>query len=193
MPPIVHDFDWPDRFVVGTVGQPGERTFYLQARAGSRVVSVAIEKQQSAVLADKVDEILDELLETDGNPFNIPRQAAVELLDRDPLDVPVIEEFRAGGMGLGWDPSTAQVVIEVLAILSAEQVEALEAGADDLDGLASIEPDEIFIVRIPVGTARAFTHRAREVVAAGRPICPLCEEPMDSVDDHRCDFSNGFP
>ena len=58
MAPIVHGFDWPDRLVVGTVGQPGERTFYLQARAGKQLVSVAMEKQQSAALADGIDALL---------------------------------------------------------------------------------------------------------------------------------------
>ena len=61
MATIVHGFDWPDRFVVGTVGSPGARTFYLQARAGRELVSVAVEKEQSAVLADRLDEVLDEL------------------------------------------------------------------------------------------------------------------------------------
>src|SRR5690625_5829878 len=54
----VHSFDWPDRFVVGTVGPPGSRTFYLQARTGQRVVSVALEKEQTAALAEKIDEVL---------------------------------------------------------------------------------------------------------------------------------------
>ena len=40
MPSIVHGFDWPDRLVVGTIGRPGERAFYLQARSGKRVTSV---------------------------------------------------------------------------------------------------------------------------------------------------------
>ena len=57
MPPIVHGFDWPDRLVIGTVGQPGERTFYLQARAGKQLVSVSMEKQQSAALAERIEEI----------------------------------------------------------------------------------------------------------------------------------------
>jgi len=62
MPTRVHDFDWPDRIVVGTIGRPGERTFYLQVRSGTRTVSIALEKQQSALLAEKIDEILDQLL-----------------------------------------------------------------------------------------------------------------------------------
>ena len=62
MAPVVHEFDPPERFVAGTVGPPGQRTFFLQARAGARVVSVALEKQQVAVLAERIDELLDEVM-----------------------------------------------------------------------------------------------------------------------------------
>ena len=62
MPRQVFDYDPPDRFVAGTVGEPGQRTFFLQARGGGRVTSVALEKQQVAVLAERVDELLDEVL-----------------------------------------------------------------------------------------------------------------------------------
>ena len=66
MQPQVFDYDPPDRFVAGTVGEPGHRTFYLQASGGGRVTSVALEKLQVAALAERVDEILDELLRLSG-------------------------------------------------------------------------------------------------------------------------------
>ena len=72
MPTTVHEFDWPDRVVVGTVGVPGQRTFYLQVRTGKQIVSIALEKLQSAQLAEKIDEILDQLMTVDGNPFHVP-------------------------------------------------------------------------------------------------------------------------
>jgi len=170
MPTIVHGFDWPDRFVVGTVGHPGSRSFYLQARTGVRVVSVALEKEQSAVLAHGVEEILDELMAAEGNPFSIPAATPVELVDNDPLDQPVEPEFRAGVMRLGWDPTTAQVVVEAYPIDDSD---------DDIDPDGEHEPAESLEVRIPVGTARAFAKRTLEVVGAGRPLCPFCGAPMD--------------
>lgn len=185
MATIVHGFDWPDRLVVGTVGQPGERTFFIQARAGKQLVSVAIEKQQSAALAERIEEILDELMTEDGNPFSVPALTPAGLVDNDPLEQPVEEEFRAGAMGLGWDPSTAQIVIEAFPIL---EVDVDEFETDDV---IEVEPAEVLVVRIPVGTARAFAKRTREVVGAGRPICPLCSVPMDS-DDHICELPDGF-
>lgn len=182
MPPIVHGFDWPDRLVVGTVGQPGSRTFFLQARSGAQLISVALEKEQSAALAERIEEVLDELMTEDGNPFSVPALTPEGLVDNDPLEQPVEEQFRAGAMGLGWDPSTAQIVIEAFPYVE-EAVEAFDP--------VEMEPEEVLLVRIPVGAARAFAKRTREVVGAGRPICPLCSVPMDS-EDHVCTLPDGF-
>jgi uncharacterized repeat protein (TIGR03847 family) len=175
MPTLVHTFDWPDRVVVGTVGRPGSRTFYLQVRSGSRTVSVALEKEQSSLLADKVDEMLDELMVNDGNRFSVPTSTPVELVDNEPLEQPVEEQFRAGALGLGWDPSTAQIVVESYPLVVTDDDE----GEFPFDDEIVVEPAEMVVVRMPVGTARAFAKRTREVVGAGRPLCPLCGTPMD--------------
>ncbi|WP_104081708.1 DUF3090 domain-containing protein [Cryobacterium sp. Y11] len=173
MPQIVHEFVWPDRVVIGTIGLPGSRTFYLQVRSGARLVSIALEKQQSALLAEKIDEILDQLITITGNPFSIPTGTPIELVDNDPLEQPVAEEFRTGTMSLGWDPSTVQVVIEAYPII------------DDDESVEPVEPATALLVRIPVGTARAFAKRTREIVGAGRPMCSLCGYPIDA-DGHTC-------
>ncbi len=181
MPTRVHEFAWPDRVVVGTIGPPGARTFYLQVRAGKQVVSVALEKQQSAVLAEKIDEILDQLITVEGNPFSVPTGTPIELVDNDPLEA-VQEQFRTGAMSLGWDPTTSQIVIEAhpLAYDDPETDGNDEPLHDDPD-----EEPEMLRVSMPVGTARAFTKRTREIVGAGRPICPLCGYPIDA-DGHTC-------
>ena len=179
MPTLVHEFDWPDRFVVGTVGRPGERTFYLQARTGARSTSVALEKEQSAVLAEKIDELLDELVADQTNGVSVPADIPVELIDNDPLDQPVEEQFRAGAMLLGWDPKTSQIVIEAYPV-EAPPDEDDVAPDPDADG-----PSEVLLVRIPVGTARAFVQRTRQVVRAGRPTCVICGKPVDE-DGHAC-------
>lgn len=182
MPTIVHGFDWPDRVVVGTVGQPGSRSFYLQARAGSRIVSVSLEKEQSAVLAEKIEEILDELMAQEGNPVSIPTATPIELVDNDPLEQPVDAEFRTGAMSLGWDPTTAQVVIEAYPMVETDEEDPEES---------AVEPSEMLLVRIPVGTARAFAKRTLEIVGAGRPICPFCAAPIDP-EGHVCAVPDGF-
>lgn len=179
MPTRVHEFNWPDRAVVGTIGLPGARTFYLQVRSGTQVVSIALEKQQSALLADKIDEILDQLATVQGNPFSVPTTTPPELVDNDQLEA-VQEHFRTGTMSLGWDPTTAQIVIEAYPLTDVE--------ADDNDDLPDEDgahESEKLLLRIPVGTARAFAQRTREVVGAGRPLCPLCGYPIDP-DGHLC-------
>ncbi|MFJ6456045.1 DUF3090 domain-containing protein [Paenarthrobacter sp. NPDC091669] len=179
MPTSVHEFAWPDRVVVGTIGVPGSRTFYLQVRAGKQIVSIALEKQQSAQLAEKIDEILDQLITVQGNPFSVPTSTPIELVDNDPLEA-VDEQFRAGAMSLGWDPTTAQVVIEAYPMVEVDADDNDEPLVED----GAIEA-EMLLVRMPVGTARAFAKRTREIVGAGRPTCPLCGYPMDA-DGHSC-------
>ena len=114
--PVVHEFDPPERFVAGTVGEPGARTFFLQARSGPRLVSVALEKEQVAVLAERIDELLDEVMSSSDTEILIPAVAPVGLEDSEPLEQPIDEQFRAGTMTLSWDPSIARVVIEVFPL-----------------------------------------------------------------------------
>ncbi len=99
-------FDPPDRFVAGTVGAPGSRTFYLQARSGERIVSVSLEKVQVAVLAERLGALLDEL-ERRGL---VPGSTASG--DDEPLDEPINELFRATALTLAWDGDAERVVIE---------------------------------------------------------------------------------
>ncbi len=167
--------------MVGTVGRPGAREFYLQARTRSRIVTVALEKEQSAQLAKKIDEVLDELRATEGNPFSVPNSTPVELVDNDPLEQPLDTQFRTAAMGLGWDPTTAQIVIEAYAMADLDDVDLDEFDSEPIE----VEPPEALLVRIPVGTARAFAKRTLEVVGAGRPSCPRCGYPMDP-EGHVC-------
>jgi uncharacterized repeat protein (TIGR03847 family) len=184
---LVHGFDPPERFVTGTVGEPGQRTFFLQARSGSHLVTVALEKQQVAALAERIDELLDEVMASQGGAATIPAVAPLDLEDGEPLEQPIEEEFRAGTMTLSWDPADARVVIEVFpfteaAVVSPDQVE---------EDFEEPEPDELLLVRIPAGAARAFVKRATQVLSAGRPSCPFCGNPVDA-EGHLCVRMNGF-
>jgi uncharacterized repeat protein (TIGR03847 family) len=165
MPTRALEFDWPDRAVVGTIGLPGARTFYLQVRSGPQLVTIALEKQQSALLAEKIDEILDQLVTVEGNPFSIPASTPPELVDNDPLEE-VDERWRTGAMGLGWDPTTAQVVIEAYPL-------AEDDDSDDFD-LPSVDDDDVDDTEMLV-------------VGAGRPICAICGYPIDP-DGHEHTF-----
>ena len=187
MPRRVHVFDPPERFVAGTVGQPGERTFYLQARSGAATVSVALEKQQVAVLAERVDGLLDEVLRQSGGTAPIPALAPAELDDLDPLDQPVDEQFRVGVMALAWDTTSERLVIEAQQAVDDADEQPAEIIEDDE---VTEGPDLVRVV-LTGAQARAFAKRALAVVAAGRPPCPFCGGPLDPQ-GHVCPRANGF-
>ncbi len=187
MASVIHSFDPPERFVAGTVGPPGQRTFFLQARSGTRVTSVALEKQQVVVLAERIEELLDELLRSTGGQTSIPAVSPVALEDNGPLEQPIVEEFRAGTMTLSWDSEDERIVVEVFPYTEDAVV---DPGTPE-EELDEPEPDEILLVRLPAGLARAFTKRAQVVVSAGRAPCPFCGGPLDPS-GHLCPRANGF-
>ncbi len=192
-------FDAPARFVAGTIGQPGNRTFYLQARDGARVVSVSLEKVQVAVLVERLGALLDELqrrglAETGIEAADRAMDTAMDTaMDRTPLDEPLNEAFRAGALSLGWDGDDDVIVIEAREITE----EQTETGVDDedKDAVAEIADDDpggpdVFRVRIAASVARRFVEDAVRVVAAGRPPCPMCGQPLDPQ-GHLCPRRNG--
>ena len=218
MPRRMFVFDPPDRFVAGTVGQPGQRIFFLQARKAGQVVSVVLEKVQVAVLAERLDALLDEL-ESQG-VADAP-EAAPTAIDSEPLDEPINETFRATTLTLGWDGDTEQILVEARAETEDDDDEEGADGdeADDeeeeaevidlsaVEGIAGspagellaafegIDDDELegpdtLQVRVTFEVARAFVNRALEVVAAGRLPCPLCGQPLDPQ-GHICPRRNG--
>ena len=193
MEPVVHAFDPPDRFVAGTVGEPGSRVFFLQARADRRIVTVALEKQQVAVLAERVDGLLDEVMTRESTRTVIPAVAPLDLADDGPLDQPIEEEFRVGTMTLSWDTEDERVVIEVFPFDEAEAMgaEELGLGIEGIEVVVEPEPEEMLLVRLPPAAARAFVARAAKVISAGRPDCPFCGNPID-VNGHLCVRANGF-
>jgi uncharacterized repeat protein (TIGR03847 family) len=178
----VYFYDPPDRFVAGAVGQPGERTFYLQATATGRVTSVALEKFQVSLLAERIDELLDEVLRRTGGDPEVPAATPVALEDDAPLDLPLLEDFRVGAIALAWDGDGGMVVIEA----QEESEDPVEPLADDVPA----DGPGVLRVRITPGVARAFAQRAAKIVAAGRPPCPLCGLPLDT-DGHICPRQNG--
>ncbi|GLW64974.1 hypothetical protein Arub01_32180 [Actinomadura rubrobrunea] len=179
--PVI-SYELPDRFVAGTVGRPGERSFYLQAREGRRITSVGLEKFQVTLLAERLEELLDEILRRSGGTAPVPAVTPAELRDDGPLDQPVEEEFRVGTMALAWDPEDERVIIEAQEVTEGEDQE-VEIGEDD-------PAITVLRVRITAAQARAFAERALKVVAAGRPPCPLCGLPLDAA-GHICPRQNG--
>jgi uncharacterized repeat protein (TIGR03847 family) len=189
--PVVHRFDPPERFVVGTVGEPGQRTFFLQARSGPRLTSVVLEKEQVSTLAERMDQMLDQIVRAGGGDVTVPAVSPVELDDSEPLEQPIEEEFRVGTMTLAWDESAEEVVLEIFSVEASTED---EEGEDEGEGLAADtddDPGEVLEVHLSPAHARAFAKRATSVVAAGRPSCPFCGNPLDPQ-GHICPRANGF-
>jgi uncharacterized repeat protein (TIGR03847 family) len=185
VPRQVFQFDPPERFVAGTVGEPGQRTFFLQARDAARLASVVVEKEQVALLAERLDLLLDEVVRRSAGTASVPALPPEELDDRDPLEQPIVEEFRVGTLTLAWDGADDRVVIEAFAVP--------EGGDEEEEAPTAESTDErdVLVVRITGASARAFVRRAQALVSAGRPPCPLCALPLDP-EGHVCPRQNGY-
>jgi uncharacterized repeat protein (TIGR03847 family) len=206
MPRRVYSFDRPDRFIAGALGVPGQRTFFIQASKGSQHISVALEKTQVALLAERIAALLLAL-----------REGGVTIGDELPgpapkLAEPVVEQFRVGTMSLGWDGEVGRVVIEAREIGEAdideadmdeepegdpdeEELEAAEGATDEGIELRSLaadmdDPRDVVRVELDPQAALSFASGALEVVRAGRPPCPLCGAPLDPT-GHFCVRRNG--
>jgi uncharacterized repeat protein (TIGR03847 family) len=165
-----HEFSRPERFIAGTVGEPGERAFYLQVRSSYRLFSVAVEKAQVQAIIARLDVMVAEIRKS--NPL-----ISIEKFPSDdaPLESPVESEFQVGAMSLSWDEVSALICIELYE---------LEEDEEDSSG-------EVVEINISLGMATAFTARSKAVVNAGRLPCPFCGIPIDPR-GHLCPRANGY-
>ena len=173
-------FDPVERFVAGTVGIPGERTFFLQARAGSRLVSVSLEKAQVAAIADRVLQILREIRLSE--PLAVFERVAY---DDQPLESPIDEEFRVGVMVLAYVSDRRLIEIDLQAIVDSDNAD------EELLEIDTSSDQEILRILMTLGYAESFAKRANTVVAAGRAPCPFCGGPIDP-NGHLCPRANGY-
>ncbi|MDA2804876.1 DUF3090 family protein [Nocardiopsis suaedae] len=183
-------YDPPNRFVAGTVGQPGERTFFLQASGGGRITSVVLEKAQVSALAERVEELLEEVRVRFGDPLPEASENGGDV-DDAPLEQPIDEDFRVGTLALAWDAEASRVIIEAQEAVQEADGESEEQG--EVEVFSETEPTDRDVLRVHLtpSAARAFAGRAMRVVAAGRPNCPLCGRPLDPA-GHICPRQNGY-
>jgi uncharacterized repeat protein (TIGR03847 family) len=182
----VYNFENPDRFTAGTVGQPGSRSFYLQAREGDRISSVLLEKVQVALLAERLTQLLAEVRE---HGAEIPVESAATDIDSAPLDEPLNETFRVGSLTIVWNGDDESITLEARALGEDE-----DSAADPFDNEDEDEDEldrDVVRVRLNPRRALAFAKRAQDVVAAGRPPCPFCGQPLNP-EGHICTRRNGF-
>lgn len=165
------EFRRPDRCVVGTIGEPGNRLFIIQVAQGSSLAAVAVEKQQVQVLGRRIGEILDQLRDL-GHPVSDHETP----WDMGPLDAPLEIQFRVGAIGLAWDSGRSAIQLELFS--------------SDL-GETPDEGNLLVQIWLTPRLAREFSLRAERVVLSGRPACPFCGQPIDAG-GHICPRSNGY-
>jgi len=172
----VYDLDEVDRFVLGTVGLPGEREFYIQVRKAGQVLSFALEKGQAQALVDRYKEMLREAKSSHGAA---PR-------DNEPLDTPIESEFTLGVMALTWQTDSQMIRFEGQAIVGDQGEEIIyhELASDELEGAPPI-----LRIRITTTQARSFIERATSVIKAGRVTCMFCGAPINA-NGHTCPRMN---
>lgn len=178
---VTYDYEDVERFVAGTVGQPGERSFYIQARSKSKITTVLLEKSQIAALAERTKIMLREIKRSDPTIriSQIPT-------DDGPLEQPIFEEFRVGVIAMAWDAQTEKIVYELRETQSAESDDDEEIlfSEEDLSG-------DLLRVHVSPSYAAGFSKRAEMVVNAGRIPCPFCGIPIDPS-GHLCPRANGY-
>ena len=158
MTPIIYEFNPVERFVAGTVGAPGERTFFIQARTGSRVVSVVVDKSQVIALGERTIIMLREIKKTD--PTIVVKSFEV---DDAPLEQPIFEEFRAGVIAMAWDAENSKIVYELRDMAVSEEDSEWEIIFDERD----LSVDLLRVHTSPMQAA-AFSKRCLSLASAGR-------------------------
>lgn len=184
MPRQIFDFDPPDSFAPDAVGEPGDRTFYLRARAGGRTVTVSLEKVQVALLAERIVALLNEVRRRGIEVGDEARQMPDASIAADESAI-VSEDFRAGTLALAWEVEGGRVMVE-----AREMRPGVEDEPDEIDDEDPTGPD-LLRVHLAPPEALGFVERANELVAAGRPPCPVCGQPLDPQ-GHLCPRRNGY-
>ena len=162
-------FETVERFIAGTVGEPGERAFFIQARNGARLISVALEKAQVGALIERLESVVKDLKKSGFSP--VGNRAAP---DNGALEHPIESEFDVGAISIAWDGDSKVMGIEFFEITG-------EAGHTDLSLKVSID----------LGMCDAFVQRSRALLLSGRIPCPLCGIPIDPQ-GHLCPRANGY-
>jgi uncharacterized repeat protein (TIGR03847 family) len=166
-----------DRITADAVGEPGARTFYLQARAGAELVTVIVEKQQVQLLAASVLELLEDAAADE------PPAAGDEAME---LEEPLDPRWRAGRLSIGFDQERDLFLLEVEEF----QPELEEMDVDDPPSLVPGEEAESIRIWASPAQMLALSRHGAAVAERGRPTCQFCGNPIDA-EGHACPAMNG--
>lgn len=177
---MIRTFEDVSRFTVGTIGVPGERTFFLQFRSGNSVISASLEKSQVAALSERLNFMLREI--RSANPL-LPKPQLIR--DSLPLDIPVLDEFRIGSMAIFYDEITQKIQVDLREMNINDEEE------DEEISVSAYSDTEMLRIFITATQALIFHDRAELVIAAGRQPCPFCGFPINP-EGHLCARANGY-
>jgi uncharacterized repeat protein (TIGR03847 family) len=175
------DLDPVTRLTADAVGAPGQRTFYLQAASGADQVTLLVEKEQVRRLAESLQSWLPELA---ADRPEDPEEARVAEAGELALSEPLEPDFRVGQLSLSYDPERDRVVVVATELLAAEEQQEEEPAPE-----LAPEPQEVRLV-VTRPQLRVLARHGSQVVARGRPLCPLCGNPLDPS-GHVCPALNG--
>lgn len=164
-------FSHPERFIAGTVGEPGERAFFIQVRSSNRLFAVALEKAQVQAISARLEIMISEVRRND--PL---LQLSRLPIDDAPLESPIDPQFQVGAISLTWNDEDKLICVEMYEI---------EDENDDQSQGSILE------VNLDIAHAVAFATRSKAVVNAGRLPCPFCSIPIDPR-GHLCPRANGY-
>jgi uncharacterized repeat protein (TIGR03847 family) len=174
------DLDPVTRLTADAVGTPGQRTFYLQAASGADQVTLLVEKEQVRRLAESLESWLPELA---ADRPEDPEEARVAEAGELALSEPLEPDFRVGQLSLSYDPERDRVVVVATELLAGDE----QPEEPTLELVP--EPQEVRLV-VTRPQLRVLARHGSEVVARGRPLCPLCGNPLDPT-GHICPALNG--
>jgi uncharacterized repeat protein (TIGR03847 family) len=183
---VLIELDPVDRITADAVGPAGQRVFYIQARQGTRLITLLVEKQQVQLLAASVVEILSRVGKETGQG---PPEETMG------LEEPLVAEWRAGRLSIGYQEERDLIVLEAEEVVPEEEGE-VDGGEEDPEaqGTTTLEAVEAMERQFETETAELEDLRDLEgledLCARGRPRCQLCGNPIDP-EGHRCPALNG--
>jgi uncharacterized repeat protein (TIGR03847 family) len=173
-----------DRITTDAVGEPGERTFYLQVRAGTELITVVVEKEQVMLLSQSVLELLADV------PLETGALDEADLTLEEPID----PRFRAGRLSIGYDPDDDRFLLEITEYDPNEVEEETgdETEEDLIRSLTEAVADDRETIRLWASREQmlALSRHGAEVAERGRPTCRFCGNPIDP-EGHVCPATNG--
>jgi uncharacterized repeat protein (TIGR03847 family) len=181
---IIYRHSQAQRCLVGTVGEPGERTFFIQVLSSTGLNCVFVEKSQVQALVERLQMMIRELRRNRLASLDLLNLPAVR--DEGQLEYPITEDFRAGVIAISYEQGNQSIDLQIQGV-SDEVEELVEEGDEDLE----VETPDLLVISLTIAQVRGFCDRAIQVISAGRTPCPFCGLPLNP-DGHVCPRANGY-